>query len=124
MEKGKQLGDFSLKSTSVTVTPGPAGSTLTQVNFEGTVGGAYAGTNISTATFVGGKSGTFTQCGTVYADNGEEVSYTSVGTYESTGKHHWRTQQVNQVSNGGSLVVDGELDLATRTWTGKYYEKS
>ena len=123
MTKGKQLGDFSVKSTSATITPGPAGSTLTQVNFEGTAGGDFLGTVIFTATFVGGKSGTYNQCGTVYLDTGEEVSFTCVGTYESTGKHHWRTQHVYQLSDGSSGVTEGEIDLATRTWTGKVYEK-
>jgi hypothetical protein len=35
MAKGKQLGEFSVKFTSFTLTPGPAGSTLVQGNFEG-----------------------------------------------------------------------------------------
>jgi len=124
MAKGKLLGEFSAKSTSLTLTPGPAGSTLTQGNFEGTAGGLYPGTLIFTSTFVGGKSGTYNQCGTVYLNNGEEVSFTSVGTYESTGKHHWRTQHVSQVSDGSGTVAEGEIDLATRSWTGKYFEQS
>jgi len=87
MTKGKQLGEFSLKFTSFTLTPGPAGSTLVQGNFEGSATAGY-GTVIGTSTFVGGKSGTYNQYLTAYLDNGDEVSITCGGTYESTGKHH------------------------------------
>jgi hypothetical protein len=57
MAKGKSVGEYSLKFTSFTLTPGPAGSILTQGNCEGT--GTGFGTTFGTATFVGGKSGTF-----------------------------------------------------------------
>jgi hypothetical protein len=33
---GKAVGEFSLKMITITNTPGPAGSTLIEVNFEGT----------------------------------------------------------------------------------------
>jgi hypothetical protein len=46
------------------------------------------------------------------------------GTYESSGKHHWRTQHVFQGSDGSSGVTEGEIDLATRSWTGEYFEKA
>jgi hypothetical protein len=124
MAKGKQLGEFSVKFTSLTLTPGPAGSTLVQGNFEGTVGGTYPGTILGTSTFVGGKSGTYDQCVTIYLNNGDQASFTAAGTYESTGKHHWRTQHVFQGSDGSSGVTEGEIDLATRSWTGKYFEQS
>jgi hypothetical protein len=35
MAKGTEIGAFSLKGLSVTLLPGPAGSTLFQNNFEG-----------------------------------------------------------------------------------------
>jgi hypothetical protein len=122
MTKGKQLGEWSVKFTSFTLTPGPAGSTLVQGNFEGTSTGEIAGTQLGTVTFVGGKSGTYTLCGTVYLDNGDEVSFPGNGTYESTGKHHWRTQTVYHGSDGSSGIGEGEIDLATRSWTGKAFE--
>jgi hypothetical protein len=55
MAKGKSLGEFSLKFTSFTLTPGPAGSVLTSGNYEGSATGL--GTVLGTATFVGGKAG-------------------------------------------------------------------
>src|SRR5262249_27701430 len=122
MAKGKLIGEFSSKSTSVTVAPGPAGSTLVQGNFEGPATGF--GTVLGTATFVGGKSGTCSWCGVAYLDNGEELSGTGGGTYESSGKHHWRVQLIIQISDGSSVICEGDLDLATRSWTGKTFENS
>lgn len=37
-----------------------------------------------------GKSGTFSWCAAAYLDNGEELSGTGSGTFESIGKHRWR----------------------------------
>ena len=50
MAAGKQVGEFSLKTTSLTLTPGPGGSVLVQGNFEGS--SAAFGTILRTATFV------------------------------------------------------------------------
>ena len=60
MAKGKSAGEFSLKFNSFTITPGPAGSVISQGNCEGTATGL--GTILGTASFVGGKSGTWSWC--------------------------------------------------------------
>jgi hypothetical protein len=117
MAKGKKLAEWSMTTTSVTYMPGPAGSTLVQANFEGTATGGF-GTIGGTATFVGGKSGTMSYCGAAYLDNGDELSANGPGTYESTGKHHWHTQGILQISDGSALLSEGELDLSTRKWSG------
>ena len=122
MAKGKLQGEFSLKFTSLTLTPGPAASTVIQGNCEGSATGY--GTVIGTVAFVGGKSGTFSGCWAAYLDNGEQLSATEPGTYESSGKHRWRTQGVVHISDGISIVSEGEIDLATRSWTGKNFENS
>ena len=124
MAQGKQLGEWSCKFTSFTITPGPAGSIVTQGNYEGPISGEMAGTLIGTASFVGGKSGTFSICVSGYLDDGNEFSATGSGTYESTGKHHWSTQGVGQISDGRTITFPGELDLATRSWKGKTFENS
>ena len=122
MATGKQLGDFSYKFTSLTLTPGPAGSVLRQGNCEGPATGF--GTIVGTATFVGGKSGTFSWCAVAYLDNGEELSGIGPGTYESIGTHCWRTQAFVQISDGRTFVLEGAIDLAARSWNGKVFDKS
>jgi hypothetical protein len=121
MASGKQIGEFSFKFTSFTLTPGPAGSVVVQGNCEGPATGY--GTVIGTLTAVGGKSGTTSWCASAYLDNGEQLSGTGSGTYESSGKHHWRTQGFVQISDGRTVAIEGEVDLATRSWTGKIFEK-
>jgi hypothetical protein len=124
MAKGKELATFSMTSTSVTYTPGPGGSTITQTNFEGTATGGF-GTIAGTATFVGGgKGGSLGYCGAAYMDNGDLLNSNGSGSYESSGTHHWKTQSVLQLSDGSALYSEGEIDLATRAWTGKVYEWS
>ncbi|MDO8430922.1 MAG: hypothetical protein Q7S58_00785 [Candidatus Binatus sp.] len=114
--------EFSLKFNSFTITPGPAGSVLTQGNCEGTASGF--GTVLGTATFVGGKSGSFSWCSQAFLDSGDQIAGTGSGTYESTGKHHWRTLGFHQNSDGGALISEGEIDLAKRSWAGKLFENS
>lgn len=126
MAKGKSLGEYSAKSTSATLSPGPGGSTITAINFEGTgtLAGLGSGTIVGTGTFVGGKSGTFSYCGAAYFDNGETNNATATGTYESSGKHRWRTVGILHFQDGSSAVSEGEIDLATRSWKGTLFENS
>ena len=79
---------------------------------------------IGTVTFVGGKSGTYSLCVSVFLDDGNEMSATGSGTYESNGKHHWATQGTAQLPDGRTIILTGEIDLASRSWTGKSFEQS
>ncbi len=120
---GKQIGEFSFKFITITNSPGPAGSVLVQVNWEGTATGF--GAVFSTVTYVGGpKDGTFSDCGTAYLDNGDGLSGIGQGTYESTGKQRWHTQGFIQISDGRRITSEGEIDLASRSWKGKIFEMS
>ncbi len=120
MAKGKSLGEFSHKSTSVTLLPGPAGSTISQVNFEGTATGF--GTVAITPSFVGGKAGTFSANGAAYLENGDLLTGSTTGTFESTGVHRWKTSSIWQISDGTALLSEGEIDLASRAWKGENFE--
>ncbi len=91
MAQGKQIGEWSCKFTSFTITPGPAGSIVTQGNYEGPTTGEGAGTAIGTVSFVGGKSGTYSMCVSLFMDDGNGLTGSGEGTFESTGKHHWAT---------------------------------
>ena len=120
---GKQLGEYSLKAVTATYSPGPAGSVLSQVNWEGTATGF--GAVFGTATYVGGpKGGTFSYCAEAFLDNGDAVTGIGQGTFESTGKHRWRTDGFIQISDGRRIATEGEMDLASRSWKGKISEMS
>ena len=124
MALGKELGQFSLKSTSLTYAIDGTG----QANFEGSVEsagmtGAVLGT-LHIAGEPGAKKGTCTWVGSVYAENGDEISGTSEGTWESSGTHIWRIRAILTLSDGRTQLSDGELELATRSYTGKLYDWS
>jgi len=123
MALGKSIGEFSFKFTTMTNCPGPAGSVLNQFTWEGTATGF--GAVFTTTTSVGGpKSGTFSECGTAYLDNGDGFSGIGQGTYESNGKNRWRTVDFIQISDGRRIAKEGEVDLASRSWKGKLFETS
>jgi hypothetical protein len=122
MAKERQVGEFSFKFTSMTVTPGPAGSTLIACNYEEPVTGAGAGTVCGTATFVTGKSGTYSSCGVGFMETGEQLSTIGSGIAESSGKHRWHTRAVIQRSDGRTVITEGEIDLAERSWKGQVSE--
>jgi len=121
MASGKKIGEFSFKFITITCTPGPAGSVLNQVTWEGTATGF--GSVFTTVTYVGGaKSGTYSECGTAFLDNGDGLSGIGQGTYESNGKNKWRTAGFVQISDGRRMVGEGQIDLASRSYKGMLFE--
>lgn len=122
MAIGKEIGDFSVKSTSTTYSE-DGGSV--QINCEGTA--TKYGTVIGTLTFrgePGAKSGTLSWRGQGFLDNGDTLVGIGEGTWDEMGKHKWRTRMIIRTSDGGCHASDGHLDLATRTLTGKMLEWS
>ncbi len=121
MAARKPVGEFSFKFTTISTSPGPAGSVLNQVTWEGTASGF--GAVFSTITYVGGnKSGTYGECGAAFLENGDGLSGIGQGTYESTGKNKWHTTGFIQISDGRRIASEGEIDLAARTYKGKLFE--
>ncbi len=120
MNKGKQVGEYSLKMVTITTSPGPGGLTLLTGNYEGT--STEVGAIFVTTTFAGTYSGTFSTTGISFSKDGEAITSTGSGRYEKNGTNHWRTEGILTRSNGDVRVVEGEMDLATRAWTGKQYE--
>jgi hypothetical protein len=121
MAAGKKIGEYSLKMITMTLSPGPAGSVLNHVNWEGTATGF--GAVFGTATFVGGpKDGTFSWCSTSFLENGDGLTAMGQGTYESTGKNKWHTETHLEISDGRRTSSEGEIDLASRSWKGTIFE--
>lgn len=121
MASRKQIGEFSFKFITITCSPGPGGSVLNQTTWEGTATGF--GAVFTTVTYVGGpKSGTYSECGTAFLENGDGISGIGQGTYESTGANKWRTQDFMQLSDGRRIASEGQIDLAARSWKGTLFE--
>ena len=56
-------------------------------------------------------------------DNGETLDGAAEGTWESAGKHKWHVRGLNRLSNGQTFYSDGEVELASQSYTGKLYER-
>ena len=120
MAKGNELGDYTLRLITVTVKPGLSGSVVLEGNWEGIATGY--GTILCTSLWVGGDSGTYTFYSAVYLDTGERLTGTATGSYETIGKHVWKTEAILRLSDGDSVATEGTVDLIGRIWTGKFYE--
>lgn len=125
MAAGKQVGEFSLKSTSLTYAATEGGGSV-QINYEGTAKGeGLTGPVLGTLTgrgTPGAKSGTCSWAGTLYLDNGDELNSQGGGTWEKTGTHKWRVRGMNHLSDGRTRAFEGVVDLATRSFTGTLHE--
>lgn len=119
MAKGKEIGAFSHRSTSTTYLPDPAGAAITQADFEGAADGF--GTIGLTATFVGGESRTFSINVMAYPESDDLLTASANGTFESVAANRWKTSAVVHVSDGSTVLSEGELNLATRTSCGRNY---
>ncbi|HVN91162.1 MAG TPA: hypothetical protein VMT61_15220 [Candidatus Binataceae bacterium] len=122
MNKGKVIEETALKCATIAVSPGPGGSTMLTGNYEGSAPGL--GKTVVTASFAGRHSGTFIAHGYSFGEDGETVSGTATGQYEKTGTNHWRTNGILERSTGETPIIEGEMDLATRTWTVRHCEKA
>ena len=121
MALGKELGEFSLKITSVAYAQD--GSAYINVDGTATNYGTVLGTLIVKGE-PGATKGTASWVGDGFLDDGTVVRGSGEGTYEETGHHQWRTRLLITVSNGDTIASDGRIDLASRTFSGKNLEWS
>jgi hypothetical protein len=115
----KQIGEFSYKVTSTTYS-----ETSAQINLHGTATGF--GTVEGTMTVTGepgATSGKVSFRAAAFLDDGKIINGTGEGTWETVGKHKWRVRGINYV-DGRTFASDGELELATQSFSGKLYEWS
>jgi hypothetical protein len=128
MALGKQIGQFSGKSTSVTIGPGPGNALTFQANMEGTVSGERGeGTYALTyhaAGELGAKSGTWSWYGIMTLKDGTNMGFRGQGTWDEVSSGKWRYRGTGQLSDGSTYAYEFEGDWATRTWAGKAFEWS
>jgi hypothetical protein len=122
MALGKEIGTFSLKSTSTRYAEG-GGSV--EITYDGTATGfgTVLGTMILRGA-QGAKGGPCSWTGQGFLENGEVVSGAGQGTWEELGKHQWRTRMIVATTDGHTHASDGKLDLASRTLSGKMFDWS
>ena len=123
MPQGKEIGEFTSKSTSLRVTAIDGGEQTIEMSSEGTVSGQLSGTIINTVTFSGTNDrGSYTDNGVGYLDSGDSVQGCGQGVYWLSKPGEWETRGVLTLSAGQNLILEGRIVLATRTWSGKISE--
>jgi hypothetical protein len=124
MPIGKEIGSFSLTSTSMTKGVDSTGNHTFVMNMEGQVSGGWNGTVLATiiATTADINTGSYTISVAVYLDDGEVLTGSGCGIIRSLGGHKWRLNGVDLISDGTCIASEGDLELATRTYSGNVFE--
>jgi hypothetical protein len=120
MALGKEIGEFSMKVTSVIHE-----ETSAHWNVQGLE--SSGGTAQATLTFTGGadsERGAMSGRGVVFMKDGTRLNNVGEGIWNTVGQHKWRIRMLNSRSDGLITLVDSELDLATLSWQAKVYEWS
>lgn len=119
MALGKEIGEFSLKVTSVSYDAD--GSARLNCDGTATSFGTVLGTLVLRGQ-PGAKVGTASWRGDAFLENGEQRQATGEGSFTELGRHQWRTRMVICISDGQTFASDGKLDLASRSLSGKNLE--
>ena len=83
MKKGKQVGEYSSRLTSIRVIADDEGKSLIEMSFEGKSATGPTGFDfIGTVTCLAGKIGTYKYQGAVYLEDGDIHSSVGKGKYE------------------------------------------
>ena len=124
MPIGKEVGSYSLKSTSISKSVDAAGNHVFVLNLEGTVSGGWSGTVLSTLTTTTSdfQTGTYTTSVAVYLADGSVVTGAGTGVLKSKGGHSWQINGTDVVSDGAVIASEGILTLSERTLNGKIFE--
>jgi len=124
MASGKALGEFSFKAVTIKIQSGTGGR-CPRGDELGKGRRRDLEQSLARGTYVGGpKERNFQFVFAAYLDNGDGLTGLGQGTYESTGKHRWRTENFMQISDGRRIRGEGEMDLAARSWKGTIFEMS
>ncbi len=126
MALGKEIGQFSLKMVLNRILEINGESSTSEISWEGEVsGGELAGTVMVTGESTGtNEGGSFSIRGVGFLASGGTIRGEGSGTYELTGPARWKTRGLDRLTSGQVIATEGEVDLSTRTWSGKIFEWS
>ncbi len=125
MPQGKEIGEYTSQSTAIRILAVAGDQQTIEMTTEGNVSGQLSGTIINTTTFQGTNDrGTYTGFGVGYLDSGDALQAEGGGTYWLSKPGEWETRGLIQLSAGQTLIVEGRIALAARTWSGKLFELS
>jgi len=118
-------GEFGFSVTSTTYERQSGGGVNVCINIEGTATGfgQVNGTLTLIVPGPGATSGPATYAGASFQDSGEVIGANGEGCWNQiAGEQKWRVRGLNLTSNGGVVLSDGTIDLATRAYNGTINE--
>ena len=122
MPLGKEIGSFTAKVTNMRVIAVDGDKSSVEVSTEGEVSGQLNGAIIGTTTFSGtNEKGTLEGMGLGLLSGGS-VGSKSSGVYWLAGNYQWQTRGAVNLETGETIIGEGTLDFASRSWTGKIFE--
>ncbi|MBX9605485.1 MAG: hypothetical protein K2Y51_04630 [Gammaproteobacteria bacterium] len=119
----QEIASFDYTVTSVTVRNAPDGAKHFEINFEGVIQGAWEATTLATMQLRTRdlQNGSFTTVGVAYLRDGKVLDAEVSGTMQTLPGHKWRTRGQTLTPDGRAILVIGEMELATRSYKGRYY---
>jgi hypothetical protein len=121
----KPLGEFAFRHTGSSYSPRPGGGVVSETHWEGgaTGYGAVFGTLLFDVPD-GAKGGKVQWIGQGFTPDAPFTNGSGTGTWKQVeGANRWKINiPVVAVSNGDRLRSVGQVDLQTRTFTGRMYK--
>ena len=126
MALGKELGQFSFKMALNRILEVSGETSRSEISWEGEVsGGELAGTVMLTGESTGtNEGGSYSNRGVGFLASGGTIRGEGSGSYELIGPARWKTRGIDRLTSGQVIATEGEVDLSTRTWSGKIFEWS
>ncbi len=117
------IGEFSFESTGTTFTASDDGF-QSLANFEGTATGygTVAGTLAMRADAADATLGAARWVGQGFLEDGSTVAGVGDGSWRQSGHHKWAINMDVEISNGDRVRIEGEVDLASRSYKGTFFE--
>jgi len=120
------LGEFAHRHVGSSYSAREGGGLVSTTNWEGiaTGYGTVFGTLIFQLPEGGASGGSCKWVGQAFPEDGPWVNGSGEGTWQQVeGRNRWSISiSVIEVSNGDRIRCEGEVDLATRTFTGQMFE--
>jgi hypothetical protein len=125
MAVGREIGAFAMKSTSVTLTPGKAGSVTLHINYEGAATGELDSEVFSTMIVESsdGKDGAYRISARCFLRNGDIVDANGHGKTVHGHGNTWSVAGVTELVSGKSWAIRGDIDLTEKSFNGKMFER-
>ncbi len=126
MTVGKEIGEFDMKTTSITFEPGKGDYLTAPINFAGDAPGEIECRALATMTVESrnGKDGDYKICARCFLADGEILDAAGEGKTLLDGKHNWQVAGIAEVAGQRTWAVQGTIDLEKGAFVGKMFERT